>query len=350
VQLNLVDEDAVRRAWNSILHSVTAKVGAQHFQGVTVQPMIKSDGYEIIIGSSLDPQFGPVLLFGTGGQLVEVFRDRALALPPLNSTLARRMMEQTKIYKALKGVRGRKPVDLAAVETLLVRFSRLVAEQQWIKEIDINPLMASPERIIALDARVVIHPADTDLNKLPKLAVRPYPDKYVSDWVLKDGTRVTIRPIRPEDEPLMVKFHETLSERSVYLRYFHLMNLSQRVSHERLTRICFIDYDREMALVAEQRDAANGERQILAVGRMTKIFGANEAEVAVLVSDNWHGRGLGTELLSRLLKVGADEGLARLSADILPDNREIMRVCEKLGFKLKHSLEDEVVKAEFTVA
>ena len=133
------------------------KAGAEHFQGVTVQPMAKLDGYELIIGSSLDPQFGPVLLFGTGGQLVEVFKDRALALPPLNSTLARRMMEQTNIFNALKGVRGRKPVDLAALEELLVRFSQLVVEQPWIKEIDINPLLASPERLLALDARVVLH-------------------------------------------------------------------------------------------------------------------------------------------------------------------------------------------------
>ncbi len=140
VQLNLRDAAAVKTAFQTIKQAVTEKVGAEHFQGVTVQPMVKLDGYELIIGSSLDPQFGPIMLFGTGGQLVEVFKDRALALPPLNSTLALRMMEQTNILKALKGVRGRKPVDLAALEDLLVRFSQLVVEQPWIKEIDINPL------------------------------------------------------------------------------------------------------------------------------------------------------------------------------------------------------------------
>jgi acetyltransferase len=158
---------------------------------------------------------------------------------------------------------------------------------------------------------------------------------------MKDGSDVLIRPIRPEDEPAMVKFHATLSERSVYLRYFHLMNLSQRVAHERLTRICFIDYDREMALVAER----NGE--ILAVARLTRVLGSNDAEVAVLVSDQFHGRGLGKELLARLVIVGGDEKLAALKADILPDNRDVMRICEKLGFTLRHSVEDEVVKAEF---
>jgi len=348
VQLNLGDAEAVKRAFEAIRNSVSTKVGAEHFQGVTVQPMIRlKDAYELIVGASLDPQFGPVLLFGTGGQLVEIFKDRALALPPLNTTLARRMMEQTKIYKALKGVRGRKPVDLAALEVLLVRFSSLVAEQRWIAEIDINPLLASPDGLIALDARVVVHGPEVSRDQIPKTAVRAYPARYVAPWTMKDGGHVTMRPIRPEDEPLMVRFHETLSERSVYLRYFHLMNLEQRTTHERLTRICFIDYDREMALVAVRRNAETGESEILGVGRLMKIHGTGEAEIAVLISDNWQGRGLGKELLSRLLVVAADDKLAHVVADILPDNRGVMRILDKLGFTLKHSLDDDVVHAEF---
>src|SRR6202142_3545053 len=175
VQLNLRVAGAVKTAFQAIQQSVTEKVGAEHFQGVTVQPMVKLDGYELIVGSSLDEQFGPVILFGTGGQLVEVFEDHPLAIPPLNSTLARRMMEQTKILKALKGVRGRQPVDLSALEDLLVRFSQLVVEQPWIKEIDINPLLASPERILALDARVVVHGLEMAEDMLPTSAIRPYP-------------------------------------------------------------------------------------------------------------------------------------------------------------------------------
>ena len=348
VQLNLGNAEAVAGAFAAIQKSVTEKVGAQHFQGVTVQPMIKlKDAYELILGASLDPQFGPVLLFGTGGQLVEVFKDRALGLPPLNSTLARRMMEQTKIYKALKGVRGRKPVDMAALELLMVRFSALVAEQRWIKEIDINPLLASPDGLIALDGRVVLHGPEVAMDQVPKCAIRPYPTRYVAPWTAKDGTNLVIRPIRPEDEPAMVQFHQTLSERSVYLRYFHLINLEQRTTHERLTRICFIDYTREMALVAERLNPETGQSEILAVGRMMKIFGTNEAEAAVLVSDQWQGRGIGKELLARLLIIGRDEKLSKLTADILPDNRDVMRLCEKLGFTLKHSTDDDVVRAEF---
>src|SRR4051794_33977072 len=226
VQLNIRNADGVRHSFNTIKKSVTDKVGAQHFQGVTVQPMIKLDGYEVIIGSSIDPQFGPVLLFGTGGQLVEVFKDRALALPPLNTTLARRMMESTKIFTALKGVRGRKPVDIAALEDLLVRFSQLVVEQPWIKELDINPLLASSDRLLALDARVVVYGSEMTEDKLPRLAIRPYPTQYTGTFKMKDGTVVNIRPIRPEDEPAVAKFHEKLSERTVQLRYFQPMNLT----------------------------------------------------------------------------------------------------------------------------
>ena len=240
VQLNLFSEAAIRAAFLSIHDSVSKKAGPEHFQGVSVQPMVPADGYELILGSSVDPQFGPVLLFGAGGQLVEVFRDRALGLPPLNTTLARRMMEQTRIYAALKGIRGRPPVDLSGLEQILVRFSQLVVEQRWIREIDINPLFASADRLVALDARVTVYAKGTDPDQLPRPAIRPYPSQYERRAVLQDGREIAIRPIRPEDEPELVKFHESLSDRSVYLRYFHWMKLEQRVDHERLTRMCFI--------------------------------------------------------------------------------------------------------------
>ena len=255
VQLDLADEAAVRAAYEAIRAGVTKARGAEHFEGVTVQPMIDFAGYELIIGSSIDPQFGPVLLFGMGGQLVELFRDRAIGLPPLNTTLARRLIERTKISGALKGIRGRRPIDVDALEQLLVRFSLLVVEQRWIKEIDINPLLASPERLLALDARVVLHDASVAEADLPRLAIRPYPRQYEQPWTAPDGASVLIRPIRPEDEPAMVQFHAELTEETVYSRYFEHLGLSQRTAHERLTRICFNDYDREIALVAEETDA-----------------------------------------------------------------------------------------------
>ncbi len=345
VQLNLKDAEAVKWAYQNIHTSVTEKVGSEHFLGVTVQPMLSLDrGYELIIGSSIDPQFGPVLVFGTGGQLVEVFKDRAIALPPLNTTLARRMMEQTKIYQALKGVRGRKAVDLAALEKLLVKFSYLVVEQPWIKEIDINPLLASSERLIALDSRIVLHDKSVGVENLPSSAIRPYPTQYIEPWQMRNGEEVTIRPIRPEDEPLIVQFHKTLSEESVYLRYFNFMKLSRRIAHERLTRICFIDYYREMALVVDYKNPETGNHEILGAGRLTKLHGVNEAEFAMLVSDRHQRQGLGTELLFRLVQVGQDEKLERIVATILAENTAMQRVCEKVGFHLKRGA--EVVEAK----
>ncbi|MGE5138282.1 MAG: bifunctional acetate--CoA ligase family protein/GNAT family N-acetyltransferase [Rudaea sp.] len=346
VQLNLEDVAAVREAYNAIEKSVIEKKGAQHFQGVTVQPMISLEGYELILGSSIDSQFGPVLLFGMGGQLVEVFKDRALALPPLNTTLARRMMERTKIYPALKGVRGRKAVDLGSLEQLLVRFSHLVVEQRWVKEVDINPLLASPERLVALDARVVLHDPELAADQLPKLAIRPYPNEYSRPHRLRDGTSVTIRPIRPEDEPAMVKYHEKLSAHSVYLRYFQTLELSRRIEHERLTRICFIDYDREMALVAERPNEETGEPEIIGVGRLSKVHGENEAEYAILVSDEYQGSGLGTELLRRLLDWARDEKIGKVVAFMLTENVAMRRVSEKLGFRMRYDEKEQLVRAE----
>ncbi|HEX2913941.1 MAG TPA: bifunctional acetate--CoA ligase family protein/GNAT family N-acetyltransferase [Chloroflexia bacterium] len=346
VQLNLRSEDKVREAYRSIEESVSQKAGAGHFQGVTVQPMIKLEGYELIVGSSIDPQFGPVLLFGSGGQLVEVYKDRSLALPPLNTTLARRMMEQTRIYTALKGVRGRPPVDMALLEQLMVRFSRLVVEQRFIKEIDINPLLASPSGLLALDARVVVYDQHTTREMLPRLAIRPYPTRYIMPWKMRDGTEVTLRPIRPEDEPLMVKFHETLSDRTVYFRWLHMMNLSQRISHERLTRICFNDYDREIALVADRTDPETGEHEILGVGRLTKLHASNVADFAVLVSDKWQGRGLGDVLLEQVIQVGRDWKLDRIIGDIHPENRNMQKLADKKGFRRRYSMEDQLYKVE----
>ena len=333
VKLNLKDEQAVRGAYQEIKNSVSQKVGAEHFNGVTVQPMAKMDGYEIILGSTVDPQFGPVILFGSGGQLVEVYKDRALALPPLNTTLAERMMEQTKIFKALQGVRGRKPVNIEELEKLLVRFSQLVVEQPWIAEIDINPLLASSDRLLALDARVVLQKKEVAEDQLPKPAIRPYPVQYVWDWAMKDGSPVIFRPIRPEDEPLMVKFHGKLSDRSVYLRYFGTLSLKTRIAHERLVRICFGDYDRELALVAEVK-GSNGP-EIVGVGRMNRIHGSDEADVAILITDAYQSRGLGAELLRRIIHVAKKEGIRAVSADMMPDNVSMSAICKHLGFDVK---------------
>ena len=345
VRLRLQSEEQVRGAYRAIQIAVTEKAGGEHFAGVTVQPMVRRDGYELILGSTVDAQFGPVILFGSGGVMVEVYRDRALALPPLNTTLAQRLMENTRIFAALKGVRGRKAVDLVALEALLVRFSQLVVEQPWIREIDINPLLASPEHLLALDARVVVHDSTMTVDQLPRPAIRPYPAQYVWEFQLKDGTPVTIRPIRPEDEPLMVKFHETLSERSVYLRYFCSLSLSTRVEHERLVRICFGSYDRGFALVADRRNPETGQHEVLGVGRFSAI-NRREAEAAVLVSDRWQGRGLGTELLAGVTRVARQEGFRKLAGEILRDNLPTQAIFKKTGFMLRPMEDPSSISAQ----
>jgi len=332
VRLNLSNREQVIAAYRAMESSVREKSGDGHFLGVSVQPMVSVRGLELIIGSSIDPQLGPVLLFGAGGQLVEVFRDRALGLPPLNSTLARRLMEQTKIFTALQGVRGQRSVDLAELEQLLVRFSQLVCEQPRIREIDINPLLASPDRLVALDARVVLHDWGIPDKELPSAAIRIYPHEYYYEETLDDGTPVTIRPIRPEDEPLMVQFHKTLSDDTVHSRYFSTISLRQRTRHERLTRMCFIDYDRAMALVAIGRDGSSEEPRILGVVRYSKSHMVNEGEFAIVVSDSVQGKGLGTKLMERLLDTARAEKLDRLHGLILAENHVMRGICGKLGF------------------
>lgn len=333
VHLNLPNAAAVQGAFALIQQNMQS-YGEQAFLGVTVQPMLDHNGYELILGSSPDPQFGPVILFGLGGQLVEVFQDRALGLPPLNSTLARRLMEQTKIYQALQGVRGHQSVNLDQLEQILIKFSHLIVEYPQIKEIDINPLLVSEHHIVALDARIILYP---QAEKQPiRTAIRPYPSQYVHQWTMGNGWPVTIRPIRPEDEPLIVQFHQNLSEESIYFRYFHLMKLQTRVSHERLTRICFVDYDCEIALVAEYANPQSLDHQILGVARLSKLHGTQSAEFGMLVQDQFQGQGLGTELLKSLLQVGEVEGLEAIKADILPDNRAMQSLCKKMGFQLKY--------------
>ena len=217
-------------------------------------------------------------------------------------------MEQTRIYSALKGVRGRTAVELARLEKLLVQFSLLVAEQRRIKEIDINPLLVSATQMLALDARIVLHDPGIREKDLPRLAIRPYPQQYVSSWKLKDGSPIVIRPIRPEDEPMMVKFHEVLSETSVHFRYFDLVKLEKRVSHDRLVRICFNDYDREIAIVGIRNAPETKEDEIIAVGRLIKLRDTNDAEFAMVISDQWQGHGLGTHFMKLLLDIGRKEG------------------------------------------
>jgi acetyltransferase len=343
VRLNLPDEEAVREAFHGIRSGLARLAPAAPFEGVTVQPMVRDRGYELIVGSSVDREFGPVILFGAGGVLAEVWGDRALALPPLNRALARRLMERTKIFEALRGVRGRHAVALGRLETVLVRFSQLVCDYDEIQEIDINPLLATEEGVLALDARMVLCPADRPESARPRLAIQPYPNQYVTPWRLHDGTEVLIRPIRPEDEPLIVKLHEGHSERTIRMRFFGLV---KTLSRDSLIRLCHLDYDREMALAAVRREAE--QAAILGVARYYLDPETGAAEFAVVVGDAWQGHGLGYHLMERLIAVARQRGVRRLVGLVLRENGPMLKLCEELGFRPR-AAEGEDTALELTL-
>jgi acetyltransferase len=345
VRLNLGSAEQVARAFLEIQESV-CKADANAFDGVTVQPMVDlRHGYELFLGSTTDPQFGPVIAFGLGGVLIEVIADRSLGLPPLNTTLAKRMIERTRAFKALQGVRGRPAADLSAVAELLVRFSWLVADQRSIKEIDINPLFVSRDKLVALDARVILHAANVSESQIPQRAIRSYPLEYVSACRLRSGQSVVIRPMRAEDELLLREFHNGLSESTVYQRYLHVMGLNQRVAHERLSRLCFTDYDREIALVMEQSTPAG--TRLLGIARLIKEHGLPEAELSMVIRDEFQRQGIGTELLSRIKNVAAKENLRRVVAHIMPTNRGMQELCRRQGARLEMASRDDFIVATF---
>ena len=346
VKFDSLSPAEVRTAYRSIQKQVGNLTDPDAFQALTIQPMVSSDGVELILAKRIDPNFGPIILFGAGGPLVEVWRDRAIGLPPLNATLAKRLMERTHIYAALNGGAGRPQADLDALEKLLIRFSQLVAEQPLIKEIDVNPLLASPRGVMVLDARMILSEPDQPAASLSELVIRPYPMQYVREWKLADGTPVFIRPIRPEDEPLTVDFHKSLSEETAHLRYFGFLKGEALISHERLVQICHSDYDREINLVAERIQPGWNQRQIIAIARLIKSYGVNEAEFAMVISDDWQGKGLGTKLLRDLLEIGCTEGLERIVGYVLPENYVMQRICRKQGFEVKFDSSRDVFKAE----
>lgn len=336
VKLNLRNEEAVREAFSEIQKNVPK----EHFQGVTVQKMIKLEGYELIVGSTVDPQFGPTLLFGSGGQLVEVYKDSALGFPPLNRTLARFLMKKTKVYEALKGVRGRASVKLDELENILIAFSQMIIENPRIKECDINPLLSSPEGCIALDARVLLFEKD---EVFPVLAIRPYPSQYILEAVLKNGKKVLVRPIAPEDERLLVEFHKELSENSVRQRFFEFVSLDKRIAHERLMRICFNDFDREIALVAEL------DQKIIGAIRLSRIPSTHDVQLTLLIADYYHNIGLGTLFLKKAIEIAEQENIHKIYARILDENEGMIKICKKAGFTFAASEIPHILDAELVI-
>lgn len=324
VKLNLNSCQEVEEAFQTIEQTIEMKFGRNAFEGVAVQEMVKEKQFELIVGASCDPQFGPVVLFGAGGVFVEVFKDKALALPPLTKTLAALTIDKTKISRAFKGFRGADPIDVDELQAILVRFSEFIAEQPLVKEVDINPLVITSSGYKALDARIVLYGKN---EKITPLALRPYPREYITSGKLKNGVPFTIRPIRPEDEPKIVEFHKELSEKSVRQRYFSFVSLDKRTAHERLLRICTSDFDKEIALVGEVQGAIAG------VVRLTRVT-ATTSDIKLIVQDNVQQMGLGRALLEYALFVAKKEGVKVVVATVLEENYGMLKLAKKYNFEV----------------
>lgn len=342
VKLNLKNEKEVQEAFLEIQNGLKKRGLEKDFQGVTIQKMILNKGFELILGSSTDPQFGPIILFGMGGEMVEIFKDSSLALPPLNEKSAEKLMEQTKIYQALKGFRGKKAVDLDTLKRTLIAFSDLILDLNRIKESDINPLIVNEEGVIALDARFVLEDRKVKDEDLPKPAIRPYPKEYVSNITLQTGENVLLRPIKPEDESLLVTFHKYLGEESIRQRYFSFLSLEKRASHDRLVRICFNDFDREIAMVAEL--IKNSHPEIIGVARLSRKPGLHEAHLTMLIQDPYHGKRLGSQMLSNLIEIAKKEKIKIIVADVLKDNSGMLHILGKLGFERVSKPAEDIIR------
>ncbi len=347
VALNLTCDSEVEQAFENIVKRAKEYNPNAEITGVTVQPMIKRSGYEIIIGSKKDAIFGPVILFGMGGVGVELFKDFAIGLPPLNQTLARRLMEETKVYQLLKGYRNMPPANLKLLEEILVRFSQMLVDFPQLVEVDINPLLIDEKEAFILDARILIDkelalkmfsPRDYPSACPSHLVICPYPKKYETLWRLKDGRMVLLRPIKPEDEPLWLEMFQNFSEESIRYRFFQII---KDTPHEVRVRYCNIDYDREMAIVAELTE--NGRRRIVGVVRVSLEPDRKTGEIAFIVADPWQGLGLGTKMVDYAIEVCRDMGVESLYAIMLPDNKRAINLTKKMGFTLK-TMEDGTIK------
>ncbi|HEU0025371.1 MAG TPA: GNAT family N-acetyltransferase, partial [Thermoleophilaceae bacterium] len=331
--------EEVHAAYDRIIASVAERQPDAQVRGVTVQPMVSTPGYELLLGARKDPSFGAVILVGSGGVAAEVLGDRALGLPPLNERLARRLLESLRIWPLLRGHRGRPAVDLDALLEVLVRFSHLVADYPEIDELEINPLLATSEGAIALDARAVI---DQSLVSRPPpsfshLAIRPYPEEYTRAITTAGGLDVTLRPIKAEDEPLWHEMLSACSLESIRMRFRALV----KHTHEMAARYCFIDYDRELAIVAELEE--DGERKLAGVGRLVADADHRDAEYAVLVADPWQGKGLSDALTDYCLEIAGVWGVGLVYAETTPDNSRMIAVLRAHGFEVERRPEQGVV-------
>jgi acetyltransferase len=344
VMTDISSDEELKVEFERLRKRVTENAPKARITGITIQKMLDKIDYEVIIGAKRDSEFGSVLIFGMGGVGVHIFNDFSVGLPPLNQTLARRLMEETKVYKMLQGYRGKVPADLRQLEQIVVAFSNLIVDFPEIMEMDINPIAISNGKAYALDARIIF-----DLRFLPSgsqyphLIIAPYPVRYIMPWSLSDGKEVILRPVRPEDEPMEHEMFTTLSEETLRTRFFQTV---KNISHEMHVRFCNIDYDREMAIIAEIRE--NENRKIIGTGRLIIESAFKRAEYAVLVHDDFHGKGLGYKLMDVLIGIAQDKGLEELYGYVQTGNKQMLKICKKLGF-IAESLPDRICRVRLTL-
>jgi acetyltransferase len=337
VALGLLSAEEVRAAAVSMHAHVRQQRPDAHIEGFSVQVMIdRSNRRELIIGMTIDPIFGPILLFGDGGTAVEVLADKAIALPPLNMMLAGDMIQRTRVYKLLRGYRDYPAAKLGDLAFDLVRLSQMVVDLPEIVELDINPLLAGSEGTIALDARIRV--AHASGRGADRLAIRPYPAELEEQLILANGEPILLRPIRPEDEAAHLAFCEKVDPQDMYFRFF---TRARDFSHAQLARFTQIDYDREMAFIAVK--PATGET----MGVVRAVADANNsaAEFAIIVRSDWQGRGLGTTLMRKLIGYCKSRQTGKLYGHILQSNHDMLVLAEQLGFKLDYASDDSVVIA-----
>jgi acetyltransferase len=339
VRFYLHSEPEVKAAYGQIMEKVRDRYPQAEILGVTIQTQEPEADCDLILGSKRDPDFGPLILFGQGGVLAEVLEDWAVDLPPLNLLLARRLIQKTRIFRVLQGYRNIPAANLDLLAEILVRVSQLVTDFPEIVELDINPLMLTGGRLVAVDARMVVEPSDVPAPR--HLTISPYPNQYESYWMLRDGTPIIMRPVKPEDEPLVEELLRNCSEETIYFRYFRLV---KKWTHDMLIRFTQNDYDREIGLMAIGQPP--GPEVMMGVGRMVMDANHEDAEFAVIVADPWQGKGLGPKLLERIIAIARENGVRLLHGDVLAQNQPMLGMVKRAGFSLKKGADPQIVRVE----
>lgn len=334
VALNVRNEEMVRITFRNIMKSVSEKKPEAKIEGITVQKMVDTkDGVEMILGIKKDPVFGTVMLTGMGGATGELFNDRRLEFPPLNEQLARQMVSSLRIYPLLKGYRGSTPKAIDKLIEVIIRLSYLAADYPEIETLEIDPLIVNPTDVIALDARIVIDQKMLGIGPIDysHLLMRPYPARWVRDAILKDGTKILLRPIKPEDEPMWLDMLSSCSKESIYSRFRYNFHFD---SHEVATQFCYIDYDREIGIVAELEQ--DGKRRLIGVGRLIADPDLETTEYAVLIVDEYQRKELGLILTNYCEEIAVTAGVKRMIAETTKDNKSMISVFKKLNFKVHY--------------